>query len=448
MAPRRLTLKKIVIFGALILVCLLLTGCQQADWLPTSGDYRFGMGWFDRALMQLMAEWEIPGGAFAVMKDGEILLARGYGYANVELGEVVQPDSLFRIASVSKPITAVAVLQLVEEGKLNLDSPAFQLLDDLQPLEGLGVDPRIDQITIRHLLEHAGGWDGNASFDPMFMSDEISQAMGTPAPADCPTIIGYMLGQPLDFDPGTQYAYSNFGYCVLGRVIEKVSGMAYEDYVKRYILEPIGVEHMRLGHSLLKDKHAGEVHYYGSEASPAQSVFPETTESTPWPYGGFYLEAMDSHGGWIASAVDLARFSYTLESTNPDALLDSDTRALMTARPDIPLWKEPSNYYALGWFVRPEGSGFHRWHGGSLPGTTAILYRRPNGLTWAALFNTRSDPPDDAFLVELITAMGLAAIMDKLVWGAVIVVFLIGSGILFFVQRRKRRQEEIRAIDR
>ncbi len=237
-------------------------------------------------------------------------------------------------------------------GIFDLDAPAFQLLDDLQPLDGVDIDPRIDEIKIRHLLEHAGGWDRNFSYDPMFMSREIALAMGTPAPADCLTFIRYMLGQPLDFDPGSQYAYSNFGYCVLGRVIEKVSGMAFEDYVQTHILEPIEDDNMYIGHSLLEYKHAGEVHYYGTEAELAQSVFPEIREFTPWPYGGFYLEAMDSHGGWIASATDLVRFAAALDDTNWVAILEPETLNFILSRPEIPLWEDASNYYALGWFVR------------------------------------------------------------------------------------------------
>jgi N-acyl-D-amino-acid deacylase len=275
----------------------------------------------------------------------------------------------------------------------------------------------------------------------MFMSGEISQTMETPAPADCPTIIRYMLGQTLDFDPGTQYAYSNFGYCVLGRVIEKVTGMGYEDYVRTHILAPVGIDDMHIGHTLLDDRYPGEVRYYGTEATLTPSVFPEITEFTAWPYGGFFLEAMDSHGGWIASAPDLVRFASALEDTKSTPLLEPETLDLMVSRPAIPLWEGTVNYYALGWFVRPSSSGETLWHGGSLPGTTTVLYRSANGLTWAALFNTRADPPDDTFLIEFITAMGLASIMNNVILGAVIIVVLLGAGVFSFLRRRRRRRK-------
>ena len=307
----------------------------------------------------------------------------------------------------------------------------------------MDVDPRIGEITVRNLLEHSGGWDRNVSYDPMFMSQDIARAVGTPEPVDCITIIRYMLGQPLDFDPGSQYAYSNFGYCILGRVIEKASGMTYEAYVDTHILDPIGIEDMCLGHSLLSDRYPGEVHYYGSESNLAQSVFPEVNELTTWPYGGFYLEAMDAHGGWIATATDLVRFASVLEPGSTNELLKPKTVEVMMARPEIPLWQDASNYYAFGWFVRPAGSGVNLWHGGSLPGTTAILYRTASGLTWAALFNTRPDPPNDDFALDIITQMGKAAILNTVVWGSIIIlILLVGILTLIFVRRRKRETTE------
>lgn len=422
-----------------VLTSLLLQGCQASESLPATGEYRSGLGRFDRTMMRLMEKWDIPGGALAILQDGEIILSRGYGYADMDSGELVQPNSLFRIASLSKPVTAAAVLKLVEDGKLELDAPVFQILDDLRPPEGAQIDPRIYGITIRHLLEHTGGWDRNTSFDPMFRVSEIAQEMKTPSPADCPTIIRYMLEQPLDFDPGSQYAYSNFGYCILGRVIEKVSGQAYEAYVKDHILEPVGIDDMRLGHSLLADRAEGEVRYYGREPDHTQPVFPDIEGTVPWPYGGFYIEAMDSHGGWIASAIDLARFAYALEIDNPQAILKPESLELMLSRPDISIWDGKSSYYALGWQVRPAWKGTNSWHSGSLPGTTTMLYRTSDGLIWAALFNSHSDTSDDEFFVDLITEMGEAAFLDNLIiYSGLLLAFIIG--VIFFIVQRKRRK--------
>ncbi len=426
----------------LLLLCVLLVACQAPTNFPVSGEYHLGMGPFDRAMIRLMEKWDMPGGALAVMRDEEVLLARGYGFADLQSEDLVQPGALFRIASISKPVTAVAVLKLVGEGKLDLDTPAFQLLDEIQPPDLADIDPRIEMITVRHLLEHSGGWDSSVSPDPMFQVREIAEEMGTNPPADCPTIIGYMLSQPLDFDPGSRYAYSNFGYCVLGRVIEAVSGQTYQDYVLTHVLEPIGIQDMRLGHSLLAEQAEGEVRYYAREPEQTSAVFPEILEPVPWPYGGFYLEAMDSHGGWIASALDLARFAAALDVDNPQAVLKAGSLALMVTRPNIPQWEGASSYYALGWHVRPGMRNEIIWHTGSLPGSTGVLYRAADGLVWAALFNSHPDSSGDAFLVDLITEMGKAAFMDELWWAAGIFGVCLVAGGFVWQRRRKRKKNK------
>lgn len=435
-------MKRLTVLIALL--SLLLAGCQQAITLPTTGDYVSGMESYDRAFVGLMEKREIPGGALAVIENGQLLLARGYGFANVEQEEPVRPESLFRIASVSKPITAVAILKLVEDGRLSLDTRAFILLDDLHPPDDKDVDPRIYSITIRHLLEHSGGWDANRSFDPMFMTNEIAQEMGVPAPADRVTIVRFMLGQSLDFDPGSQYAYSNFGYCVLGRIIEEVTNQTYEDYVTSQILEPMGIEQMHLGRSLLSGRYLDEVHYYDYEgATLSSSVFPDMSELVPWPYGGFHLEAMDAHGGWVGSVIDLARFVSAVDSTNPSTILNSDTLAIMLSRPTPPLWEGESHYYGLGWRVRPAGNSANWWHTGSMPGTSAVLYRSSSGLAWVALFNTRPNTQGDEFLVDVITTMGRAAIMNKLSRiFPVLLVILAGVGTILVVRVWKRNKKD------
>jgi CubicO group peptidase (beta-lactamase class C family) len=297
--------------------------------------------------------------------------------------------------------TAAAVLKLVEEGQLALDAPAFARLGDLTPPPGATVDPRVATITVRQLLEHAGGWDRDASFDPMFRTTEAALALGTPLPAGAETIIRYMLGRRLDFDPGTRYAYSNFGYAVLGRVIERVTGMPYERYVADAVLAPMGIRRMRVGASLLAGRAPGEVRYY--DPGSVTSVF-AGVGGVSAPYGGFHLEAMDAHGGWVASAVDLMRFVTAVDglATRPDVLRRA-TLDTMTARPASPLWDGSAYYYALGWLVRPAEGNW--WHDGSLPGTASIIVRTGTGLAWAALFNARAMRPGSTFQQEIDGAM-------------------------------------------
>jgi len=394
----------------IVLVCQIIALSHTEErMIEITGIAVPSMSSFDRVMTELMAKFNVPGGALAVAKDGRLVLAHGYGLADVDVKQLVQPDSLFRIASISKPVTAAAILKLIEEGRLDLDAKAFLVLSNLKPETDVDVDPRIWNITVRQLLQHSGGWDRNRRFDPMFMPREAAAAVGAPAPASCETVIRYMFTQPLDFDPGTRFAYSNFGYCVLGRVIEEVTGQSYEEYVKTQLLKPIGITDMRIGHSLIEDRAENEVRYYDfSGVPPFQSVF--TNEIVPWPYGGFYLEAMDSHGGWIGSAVNLVRFAVSVDGQRPPSILRPETVQVMTSRPAPPLWAGESYWYGMGWYVRPIHENVANWwHAGSLPGTSALLVRTYHGLAWAALFNCRPEYPREYDLIsELDNSLWLA----------------------------------------
>jgi N-acyl-D-amino-acid deacylase len=378
----------------------------QGKGMPVTGSAASGMASFDRLLPELMRKWDIPGAAVAVSVHGRLVFARGYGWADREKGEAVQPDSLFRIASLSKPITAVAILKLVEEGKLSLDDKAFRILNHLQPPPGAQVDKRIYGITIRHLLQHTGGWHRDLTFDPMFHSPEIARAMGVPEPPGPQTIVRYMLGQPLQFDPGTRYAYSNFGYCVLGRVIEKVSGLSYEEYVKTRVLAWARITAMRLGRTLPKDRAPKEVRYYGYPGQPlVRSVFPSLNDRVPSAYGGWYLEAMDAHGGWLASAVDLLRFVTAIDGRETGSgtrtrrdILRRETLRLITAKPSPYVSNSESRWYGLGWGVTEQPRGFRLMHSGGMSGTATVLTNGWSGVAWALLFNSR--PLDQEKLLD------------------------------------------------
>jgi hypothetical protein len=168
------------------------------------------------------------------------------------------------------------------------------------------------------------------------------------------------------------------------------------------VLTPAGAVGMRLGRSLEADRAAGEVVYYDYSGAPlALSVFATGTEYVFWPYGGFAIEAMDAHGGWLASAADLLRFLLAVDGrpVKPDILQEA-TIDLMVARPPLAEWQGAASYYALGWLVRPVGGDANWWHMGSLPGTSTIIVRTANGMSWVALFNSRPANAD-AFLNEL-----------------------------------------------
>jgi N-acyl-D-amino-acid deacylase len=357
---------------------------------------------FAKVIPALMSKWNIPGGAVALARNDAIVMSEAYGMADTSGSVPVTTASLFRLASLSKPVTSAAVLKLNEAGLLDLDARVFDILTGIEPPTGSTVDPRLASVTVLDLLRHSGGWDRDLSFDPMFRSREIAAVFGTPPPADAASIIRYMMGQPLDHDPGTKYAYSNYGYCLLGRIIEKVSGQAYETYVRAAVLDPAGASGMRLGRSLAADRAEGEVTYYDYAGAPqAVSVFAAGTEYVPWPYGGFAIEPMDAHGGWLASAADLLRVLLVVDGrTETPDILQPATVDLMVARPPLAEYVSAATYYALGWQVRPTGADANWWHTGSLPGTATIMVRAANGLAWVALFNSRPAAAD-AFLTEL-----------------------------------------------
>ena len=362
--------------------------------IPISGAALSGLGSFEQSVRDLMRKHGIPGGAVALVRDGKLIYARGFGYADVENKTVVQPDALFRIASVSKPITSAAVMKLVEEGKLALDDRVAPFIAHLAPAPGATVDPRWEQITIRHLLNHTGGWDRtkpNGGFDPMDRPLTAAAAVNAPAPASAETIIRYMKGLPLDFDPGTKHVYSNFGYAILGRVIERVSGMRYEDFVRARVLQPVGANRTRSGKSRMNGALADEVRYYvsglGLNAPMVPSVFPGEG-AVPLNYGGYHLEAMDASGAWVSSTVDLLRLVTHIDGrASPPDILSAGIVETMTGS-GATVCPDGACYYAGGWFVRPVQSGTTWWHGGDLPGTKAILVRSYYDVSWVALFNT------------------------------------------------------------
>lgn len=351
----------------------------------------------DRDMQEFMQQHRLPGASLAVTNNGRIVYARGYGYADIATKKQVEPNSLFRIASLSKPLTAVAILQLVEQGKLGLQEKVMETLDYQRDIATIAeFDERLKDITIEHLLEHRGGWDRDKSFDAMFQSVRFANLAGIPPPADQASIIKVMLSQKLDFDPGERYAYSNFGYCLLGRVIERRSGQAYDDYVNEHVLGPLGITSMKLGSTRLAGRAENEVRYY--HAGTGKSVFAlDLDQTVPWPYGAWNLEAMDSHGGWLATASDLAKFAAAFDDPEHCLILRKESIDRMYQRPPglagyTADGKEKPTYYSLGWSNQQVDQGLNHSHTGSLPGTATILFRRYDGKNFVVLLNSRTSP--------------------------------------------------------
>ncbi len=354
---------------------------------------------YDDLMIKFMREHKPPGAALAVAYHGRLVYARGFGLADLEARAAVEPLARFRIASVSKPFTATAVMQLVQQGKLHLDERVLPLLKLEAHLPwGARMDPRWQEITVHHCLQHIGGWDRDKSFDPMSSgtAEQVAKTLHVPLPIHPRQIISYMLGKPLDFNPGTAFAYSNFGYCVLGRVIEAVAGKPYHEVVRERILAPLGIRGMQLGKNLLKDRAPGEVKYYDSRHRTGRAICgPKIGAELPLPYGVEGIESMDANGGWIASAVDLVRFAVALDDVKRSPLLNAASIRSMFAPPPGSLGHGPKGrpkpvYYGCGWEVRPgaQADKYTKWHTGMISGTSTLLVCRNDGIDWAVLFNS------------------------------------------------------------
>ena len=248
---------KEVAIGVLIAVLLIYgSAIAQPNIQPvtSSGEELFGLEAFDQAMLVLMAENYLPSGTLAVAYQGRLVLAKGYGFASKGFmkSEPMQPKYRLRIASLSKPITAVAVMLLVASDRLTLDDPVLGVLGNTAPAAKDLRDSRVERITVRQLLEHHGGWDREKSQDPMFETAPL-----------CPSQTRRFLETTmLDFTPGGRYAYSNVGYCLLGSIIENVSGEPYADFIKKAIAAPLNIKSFELASR--QGSLPGEGEYFGS----------------------------------------------------------------------------------------------------------------------------------------------------------------------------------------
>lgn len=291
----------------------------------------------DAAIARFMKDHEIHAATFAVSRAGHLLHERAFGFADRGLTQPLTPRVRMRIASISKPFTAAAIKYLIRDHKLALSDPVVKFL----PKAGFPPpsDKRWNSITIGEVLGHKGGWDRETAGDPMFQDDLIRRELHTNslAPAD---VVRWMLTQRLQFDPGVRTAYSNFGFCLLGVIIEEVTGELYADFLQRTVFREAGVNTMTLSSSRPEQRNPEEIWYdFGAEGEH------------------FLIEPMQAHGGWVCTAADLTRF------------LDK-------------FW--------INGDPRTHGNGYWVFYG-SLPGTTSIAVQRPDGLDYALLLNKR-DP--------------------------------------------------------
>ena len=312
----------------------------------------------DGVMQAFMAKHAVPALSLAITRDEQLVYAKAYGWADAS--QPLTPAHLFRIASLSKPVTAIAILRLVEQGRLTLGQRVFGDGGILGRTYGsLPYGPGITDITVDQLLQHtAGGWPNDAA-DPMFSNPGMSISQ----------LLSWTLDhRPLSNSPGSRYAYSNFGYAVLGRVIERITGEPYATAVRTLVLTPSGISSMRIGGRSLAERVAGEVHYVGQGGENPYAVDPAR---------------MDAHGGWIASATDLARLLVRVDGQPRTAdLLTASTLATMSTG------STANAGYGRGWSV----NGPNWWHTGSLPGTGTEMARTTSrgNFNFVILTNTRN----------------------------------------------------------
>jgi len=375
--------------------------------LPVTGDLGTELEPLNRLMLDLLSKEQIPGATLAVLDRGQLVYERGFGWADPDAGQAMAPNALMRIASISKPLTAVAILQLEAAGKLSLDAPVLPLLaqhsEGFPTAQALRADPRWADIQVRHLLQHTAGFDREKSKDTMFELVTIAASLRLERPPNVNDIVRYRLQQPLDFAPGSEFQYSNVGYCLLGRIIEAVSQTSYEDFVRQHILIPSGMQQTRLGKTRLEQRGDREAVYVARNRRRIPLVFdllkrPRTeTQLVETPWGQWDLEVMDAHGGWVSTAGDLVRFAEAM-SASEHSLLQEKSLQLMLQRPALPEQSTAPTWYGLGWNVRglAEVRKSNLWHTGLLSGTSSLLVRRWDDCCWAVLFNcdrTKSEPP-------------------------------------------------------
>lgn len=310
-----------------------------ADDRPSTGRALREFAPLDQVVNEFMDKTGIQAGVFALIANTgrrPIVYARGYGWSDEDKKVKTRPDTMFRIASVTKPITAAIVRSLVRERRFRLDMPAFSYLG-VQPYNGEVGDKRLALVTVDHLLNHRGGWDKEQTFDPMYRLRMIENELQLTSPLKPINVVEFMMSHPLQFTPGEKRVYSNFGYLVLGRIIEKATKKNFGYVLKSTISRPLGVRDIQLSTTDPKQRNPKEVYY------------PQESELD--------IALRDSAGGIAASAPSLCKFLQFY-------WINGDLRS------------------------RQETRRYH--HFGSLPkSTTALVEQRQDGIDYVVLFNGR-----------------------------------------------------------
>lgn len=353
-----------------------LTATTSFTVAPGGGTRVAMLSSIDSLVVAELARLRIPSASVAIAQDGRLLLARAYGWADTTTREMASPERMYRVGSTSKPLTAMTVMRLVQNGQLSLDDKPFVMLPEVTTRPGFTEDPRLANITVRDLLRHSAGWGTNRAVDDSLWRAAVRDHLYDPY-----VIARYGRSVPLATNPGTAHAYQNFTYLMLGLLIEKVTGTPYAEYVRSTILAPAGVMGMVFARNPVEPKHPLEVTCYDN-LPPASSPFGSGKACDVLPHQ-LYAHAA---GAWVASATDMARWISVVDGragARPD-VISAATITTMTARPS---YTPTGGYYAMGWQVVNEGGGTTWSHAGGQTGGDGYVTRLSNGLVMVVLTN-------------------------------------------------------------
>lgn len=368
-------------------------------------------------LRNARTEFSLTGLSFATSTAGTLNCAGAVGLADATTARAMLPTTMMRIGSISKTITSIAVMKLVEAGQVSLDDRIVDRLNHLVPAGG-APDARWSQVTLRNLLQHSLGWRRSIGGEPIQNSRAIATALGIRGPATSADVARWMFQQPLHFTPGTEYEYTGIAYALLSLVVEQVSGMPYERYTRETILEPLGIRtSMRVGRTLPEGRSqpGNAARYEAAYHQPAgtagsASVFPWVPGLVPNPYGQWYNESLEGSGGWVATAPALVRLvDAVFGRPNSPSIFSPATLQAIQARPSF----YPTNatwWIGLGWVIEPVAAGNRITFSGALRGTLGTVRYQPNGRTYAFITNYSGTVDPDGSVLASRFATGVSAL--------------------------------------
>ena len=335
----------------------------------------------DSIMQRYLKRWEIHGAQLAISRHDSLLYARGFGYADKDRKIPMEPSYIMRIASVSKLVTATGIMKLRDMGKIRLSDKVFGpkgILNDTFYVNSIR-DKRYFDITVEQLLRHKAGFTNYAG-DAIFSTRYIMQQNHLTTPPDHRTLLRIVLRRQLGYTPGTAQRYCNIGYTLLSLIIEKRTGMSYENFMQRYVLYPAGCYDFHIAGNYLKDRRQNETVYYMHSSSVPVPEFNNSGRMVVRCYGENDITTALGAGAWVASAAELCRLVASIDGDRivPDVISPQAVKLMTQEMPD--------HQFSLGWNFTPRNRPWIRT--GSLVGTSALVLRYPDGECWVFITNT------------------------------------------------------------